>query len=227
LSRKEILLWDWPLRLFHWLLVIAVVGAYLTGELGGTLNVWHDYFGNLVLGLLVFRLIWGFTGSTYARFANFFPTYAKLRAYLQGRWHGLGHNPLGAISVLSILAVLLAIAVTGLFANDDIGYEGPFYPLVAKQFSDQSSGWHNRLVSLLIGLLVIHLGAIAYYWLIKKINLVQPMLTGKKKLAAEMDASSAAPMSQWRFLLSVLTAVLIIFLVRSKALLEYLSVLSH
>ena len=79
--------WDLPLRLFHWSTVIAVLVAVITGEYGGgALADWHGRAGALVMGLLLFRLIWGFTGTTHARFANFFPTPARLASYLKGEW---------------------------------------------------------------------------------------------------------------------------------------------
>ncbi|MCL2636423.1 MAG: cytochrome B, partial [Betaproteobacteria bacterium] len=88
MNSKRIRLWDLPTRLFHWLLVLAVAGAVICGQLGGGLIVWHGRLGLFIVGLLVFRLVWGVIGSTYARFAQFFPTPAKLRAYLKGEWRG-------------------------------------------------------------------------------------------------------------------------------------------
>ena len=126
-------IWDWPLRLFHWLLVLAVVGSFATGKLGGNLTDWHARLGGLVLGLLVFRLIWGFIGSTHARFANFFPTFSRLALYLRGEWQGVGHNPAGALAIFALLATLALLVATGLFANDDIGFEGPLFHLVDKE----------------------------------------------------------------------------------------------
>ena len=102
---RKILIWDLPTRLFHWLLVLAIVALVVTGKAGGSWMEWHGRLGLLVLGLLVFRLLWGVMGSTYARFAGFFPTPAKVAAYLRGQWHAPGHNPLGACSVLALLAV--------------------------------------------------------------------------------------------------------------------------
>lgn len=176
--------WDWPLRLFHWLLVIAVSGCYITGTLGGSLTDWHNRFGQLTLGLLIFRLLWGFFGGTHARFASFLPTPVGIRQYLRGEWQGLGHNPIGALAVFALLAVLLALVTTGLFANDDIVFEGPLYPLVDKALSDKLSVWHNWLSNPLLVIVGLHLAAMAFYRAVKGIDLVKPMLTGNKPAVA-------------------------------------------
>ena len=103
---KYVRVWDLPLRLFHWLLAAAVIAAMLTGQVGGNLMVWHGRLGILIAGLLGFRLAWGIVGSTHSRFASFVRGPAAIIAYLRGHWHGLGHNPLGALSVLGLLTVL-------------------------------------------------------------------------------------------------------------------------
>lgn len=176
----SIKVWDLPLRLFHWLLALSVLSVVVTGELGGNLIDWHGRIGVLVLGLLIFRFIWGFVGTTHARFASFFPTPAKITAYLKGQWQGIGHNPLGALSAIALLGVLAALVVTGLFANDDIAFQGPLFSLVDKSLSDKLSGLHARSFYALIVLIPLHLAAIVYYVRVKKHNLVVPMLTGDK-----------------------------------------------
>jgi cytochrome b len=176
----NIKVWDLPLRLYHWLMALAVLSAVITGELGGNLIDWHGRIGVLLLGLLVFRLVWGFIGSTHARFASFFPTPMRLAAYLKGQWQGIGHNPLGALSALALLGTLAALVLTGLFANDDIAFQGPLFSLVTKDFSDKLSGWHNLTFNALIVLVPLHLAAIMYYARVKKHNLLVPMLTGEK-----------------------------------------------
>ncbi|HXU92338.1 MAG TPA: cytochrome b/b6 domain-containing protein [Gallionella sp.] len=176
----EINVWDLPLRLFHWLLALAVAGAIITGEIGGNLIDWHGRIGVFIAGLLAFRIVWGFLGSTHARFASFFPTPARIAAYLKGQWQRPGHNPLGALSVFALLAALSLLVGLGLFANDDIAFNGPLSSLVDKDLSDKLSGWHARIFNgLLIGLVGLHLAAIAFYARVKKKNLVVPMLTGR------------------------------------------------
>ncbi len=177
---KKLLVWDLPLRLFHWTLVILVVAAAITATVGGNAMDWHGRIGVAIAGLLAFRVAWGFVGPTHARFASFVRGPGAIRAYLRGEWRGLGHNPLGALSVLGMLAALSAQVAAGLFANDDIAFNGPLHALVSKDTSDYLTGLHHKGVWL-VGLLVAtHLAAVAYYVRIKKDNLLRPMITGYK-----------------------------------------------
>lgn len=176
----RVLVWDLPTRLFHWLLVAAVGTAVVSGFIGGTAMTIHGQAGLTVAGLLTFRIVWGFVGSTHARFTSFVRGPAAIRAYLNGEWRGLGHNPLGAFSVLALLAAGLLQVGTGLFGNDDIAFNGPLYPLVSKETSDVLIGWHARTVWLLLTLVALHLAAIAFYARVRKDNLLKPMITGWK-----------------------------------------------
>lgn len=197
--------WDLPLRLFHWSLVAAVTGAIVTGEIGGEWIDWHGRFGLAVAGLVVFRLIWGFVGSVHARFASFFPTPGRILAYLKGGWQGVGHNPLGALSVLALLAVVAAQVGTGLFANDDIAFEGPFVQLVDKDFSDKLTGWHSRVFYGLAVLIGLHVASILFYAVVKKHNLVPAMVTGNARVPKAWSVAPAVA-GFWRFATSALLA---------------------
>jgi cytochrome b len=177
---RRVRVWDLPTRLFHWSLLALVVTAFVTQKIGGNAMVWHGRCGLAILGLLVFRMVWGIAGSTYARFTTFVRGPRAIRDYLAGRWQGLGHNPLGALSVLALLGVLALQASTGLFANDDIAFEGPLYPLIDKALSDGFTSIHKLLEPALIALVLAHVGAILFYAHVKKDNLVKPMLTGWK-----------------------------------------------
>ena len=181
MSDIRIWVWDLPTRIFHWTLVLAVVAAIISGQLGGNLIEVHGKIGLGVVGLVVFRLVWGFVGSTYARFVQFVPTPARIRAYLKGEWRGEGHNPLGALSVLGLLALLLCQLLTGLVANDDIAFRGPLFDLVGEALSNRLTGLHHKVGDLLIGLIVLHVAAIVFYVRFRKQNLVKPMLTGWKE----------------------------------------------
>ena len=172
--------WDLPIRLFHWLLVASITFAYVSGTLGGNLIDWHGRAGFFIVGLVVFRIVWGFIGTPTARFATFVRGPAAIRAYLRGEWRGLGHNPIGALSVLGLLALVGVQAATGLFTNDDIAYQGPLADIVGKDLSDNFHGWHAWLQNGLLALVVLHVGAIAFYLRVKKENLVKPMITGWK-----------------------------------------------
>lgn len=178
----EVRLWDLPLRLFHWLLALAVTGAMLSGQIGGNLMIWHGRLGILIAGLLGFRLAWGLVGSTHARFASFVRGPGAILAYLRGEWHGLGHNPLGALSVLGMLTALGLQTAGGLFGNDDIAFQGPLYPLVSKDTSDWLSGLHRKGFWLILLLVLTHLGAIVFYLRVRHDNLVRPMITGRKQV---------------------------------------------
>ncbi len=174
-------LWDLPTRIFHWALVLCIVGAFVSGQLGGNLIDVHGKIGIAVFGLIVFRLVWGLLGSTYARFAQFFPTPGKIKAYLRGEWQGEGHNPLGALSVFGLLGVVGLQAGTGLFSNDDIAFAGPLFDLVSKDLSNALSGIHHLVSKVLIALVVLHLVAIGFYGRVKKQKLILPMITGWKE----------------------------------------------
>lgn len=206
---RKIAVWDLPTRLFHWLLVLGFAAMLITGQLGGNLIEWHGTIGVLLCGLLAFRLAWGVVGSTYARFGQFFPTPGRMRRYLQGQWQGVGHNPLGALSVLALLGLLTLQLLSGLLANDDIAFTGPLYALVSADLSSRLTGLHKLLANLLIGLVVLHVLAIAFYARVKKHNLVKPMLTGQQEHpTAEPATGGRLPMLLLALAIGVLASVL-------------------
>lgn len=181
MNSTRIRLWDLPTRIFHWALVLGIAAAFVSGQLGGNLIDIHGKIGIVIVGLIVFRLVWGVLGSTYARFAQFFPTPAKIRAYLRGEWHGEGHNPLGAFSVFGLLSLVALQVGTGLFSNDDIAFVGPLFDLVSKDLSNRLTGIHQLLSNALLALVVLHVAAIGFYGRVKKQNLLMPMITGWKE----------------------------------------------
>lgn len=207
MNHKRIRLWDLPTRLFHWLLAVAVIVAVVSAQVGGNMIDWHGRSGLFIVGLVVFRLVWGVLGSTYARFLQFFPTPSRLRAYLRGEWRGEGHNPLGAIAVFALLGLLTVQATSGLFANDDIAFVGPLFALVSKALSNRLTGLHQQLSNLLIGLVVLHVAAIAFYGHVKKQKLIKPMLTGWK----EGEGKSASGGSWLGLIVALAMAVLAVY----------------
>ena len=211
--------WDLPLRAFHWLLVAAVVAAVITGQIGGNLIDWHALTGTLVLGLVVFRVLWGFIGSTYARFGQFLPRPAALWAYVTGHWRGVGHNPLGALSVLTIIVIVAIQVATGLFANDDIAFQGPLFDAVTKDFSDLMTTIHAIVFNVLLAFVGLHIGAIVYYARAKRDNLVIPMITGYKTVPADLVTSSR-PAGWLRMLIALILAVLVSWSVGSGWIVE-------
>lgn len=180
----RIKLWDLPTRSFHWLLASLISAALVSGYLGGGFIEWHGKIGLAIVGLIVFRLVWGLIGSTYARFANFFPTPSSIKAYLSGKWHGIGHNPLGAFSVFGLLLLIALQAGSGLFSNDDIAFQGPLANLINKDLSNAFTGAHKLMVYALLALILLHLAAIIFYQLVKKEDLVKPMIFGWKSIKA-------------------------------------------
>ena len=128
--KQQIRVWDAPLRIFHWLLALSVIVGLVTGWLGGSSWIgWHERTGLFIIGLLSFRLAWLVLGSTYARLSTLLGSLLSLPQYFAGQWRQLGHNPLGVLSVLAMLAMLSWQAVSGLFANDGSVYTGPLYRL--------------------------------------------------------------------------------------------------
>lgn len=194
-NKKHILLWDLPLRLFHWLLVLAITIASVTGFIGGNWMNLHAKAGLAILGLLGFRLAWGFVGTTYARFSNFFPSPGKIRLFFQGRWSTPGHNPLGAISVFALLLAVAAQAGSGLFSNNDIDFTGPLFSLVTEKTAAALTSFHKLSIYALLALIALHILAIFWYLRFKKQNLLTPMVTGWKEV--DEDARSAASKPNW------------------------------
>lgn len=194
--------WDGPTRLFHWTLVLLVVSSWISYEfaedIGDETLVWHRVNGLAVLILVVWRLLWGLFGSSTARFASFVRAPGAVLAYamsLLGRTsrHYLGHNPLGALMVLALLATVAVIGGFGLFATDDndlVG--GPLYRLVDETQSTAAARWHGLVFDyLLLPLAGLHITVNALYGLIRKEPLIRAMVTGRKPAGSYEDAPEA------------------------------------
>ena len=194
--------WDLPLRLFHWLLVLSVAGTIATGLVGGNWMGWHADLGVFVAGLLVFRLLWGLLGSTYARWNTIVSAPFAMGRYLRGEWRQPGHNPLGALSVLALIAVLIAQTVTGLLAYDDIALRGPLARLVDTETSLWLTDMHRQLKNLLMLLIVLHIVAIVAYQLRGK-KLVQAMLHGRDTEMAPEQAARGGSLAAFLFALAI------------------------
>ncbi|MBK1716393.1 cytochrome B [Thiocystis violacea] len=211
MEENRIKLWDLPTRLFHWLLVALVALAFATGLSGGNWMVWHGRIGLAILGLLAFRLAWGFIGSTYARFAKFVRGPGTILAYLRGHWQGVGHNPLGALSVLVLLGLLLFQSLSGLFATDDIAFKGPLQALVPTDTSDWLSGLHRQAIWLIGGLVSLHLGATLFHTWFHKNDLIRPMLNGyaSVKDSTAISATGGGPLA---FLMALAIAAVLVWI---------------
>lgn len=188
--------WDLPTRLFHWTLALAVIGLVITGKIGGAAITWHFRLGYVVMGLLVFRIVWGLVGGRWSRFASFVYAPGTVLRYLRGQsrddeHHEVGHNPLGAFSVFGLLGFLALQVATGLVADDEIANQGPLYSLVSGEVSSSATHWHKDYGQLvLIALVVLHVAAIVFYRVKKGRNLVRPMITGDKDLPVGTPASA-------------------------------------
>ena len=190
---KQVEVWDIGVRVFHWSLVLLMIGSFVTIKLGKL--EYHTWCGYSILTLLLFRILWGFVGGTYARFTTFVKGPAAVIAYFKGLSRGarettLGHNPMGALSVLAMLAAMLFQASSGLLTNsDDFSFEAALYKWVGKDLSDKITTLHRlneKVIFLLVGL---HLAAIAFYYFVKKHNLVKPMITGTTTAPADAPAT--------------------------------------
>ena len=178
--------WDLPLRLFHWLLVLCLTGSFITIKVGGSWTEWHLRFGYVALALILFRVLWGLIGPRYARFSSFLFPPGRVLAYLRNSAHAprtLGHSPLGALSVFALLAAVGVQAGAGLFTSDDISVEGPLARLVSNALVERASWLHHNNEWVILGLVGLHLGAILYYRVFKRQSLVLPMVVGDKRVA--------------------------------------------
>ena len=184
---NTVTVWDLPTRLFHWALLSAVVYSWLSVEVLEDMQQ-HFYSGYAVLTLLLWRLAWGFVGSRYSRFRRFFFPPRELLDYAKAFFcrtargtntRYLGHNPLGSLSALAIILVLLIQGSLGLFSTDDYFF-GPLAGLVGSDTMAQLTGLHLDNVNLIYVLLGLHLAAIIYYQVVKKESLTKAMVTGRK-----------------------------------------------
>jgi len=177
--QQRTLVWDLPVRLAHWLLALGVAGSFVTHYAGAAWFAWHRRFGYAVLLIVAFRLVWGFAGTRTARFVAFVRGPRAITAWLRsGSRPAPGHNPLGALNVVAMLAFILAQAVTGLFANDEIASAGPFYGWVSHELSNRLSRFHRANDTWLLVLIGLHLAAVGWYTFVRRQRILLGMITG-------------------------------------------------
>jgi cytochrome b len=191
--------WDWPVRVVHWAMAVLLVVLVTTANIGGNAMEWHIRAGETMLALVLFRVVWGFTGSRYARFASFLRGPGAVSRYarsLSRPPHDLhvGHNPLGGWMVIALLVALLFQAGTGLFSNDDVLAEGPLVRFISKDLSDTISGFHIKNAWVVVALASIHIAAVVYYLVALKENLIAPMFHGSKMVPATKVDGDETPM---------------------------------
>jgi cytochrome b len=204
--------WDPATRLFHWSLVLLVATSVYTGNVGGLREMdLHKLAGYAILTLVLFRLVWGVVGSRHSRFADFVRGPRAVIGYARSLAGAtpdrfVGHNPLGGWSVLAMLASLLLQAATGLFARDDILTQGPLAKYVSKETSRLLTAIHETNAVVLYVLIGVHLAAVLGYLLVKKENLIRPMLTGRKPATTAADIAGDAPFARSYAAVAILAA---------------------
>jgi cytochrome b len=194
-------IWDLPVRLIHWLLAGLIAFSWWSAH--NDHIDWHIWSGCAILTLLIFRLLWGFVGSSTARWSSFVRGPASIVAYLRGRWNGIGHTPLGGLSVVGIFFALAVQVGLGLVAEDEDGlYTGPLYRLVSIDTSDKARGLHERWFNVILGFIILHVAAIIFYRLRGK-RLTKPMITGRAALT-----TGAQPMRAGKWWAAVVCLVI-------------------
>ena len=192
---REVQVWDLPVRLFHWLLVLLVVFSFTTGKLGGNWLEWHFRSGYCILALVLFRVAWGLAGSQTARFTNFIHGPRRVLGYARSLLGGTpqfhaGHNPMGGLMVVLMLVLLLVQATTGLFADDDIATRGPLADKASDAIVSLFTRVHRININVILACVALHIGAALFYLLVKKDNLIKPMITGSKAVPDEHPVPS-------------------------------------
>ncbi len=183
-DQRPQLVWDLPLRLWHWALAVCLVGSWITAEAGFEWTTTHFYFGYCALALVLFRLGWGVIGTVHSRYRSFLASPRVVTDYLRapGATRFTGHNPVGGWASLVIVIVIGAQATSGLFISDDIFYAGPYNGVVSSDVADWLAGWHHRLFTVIQALVVVHLAAVSWYTWGRQQRLIQAMFHGKKTL---------------------------------------------
>ena len=210
-SRTRVRVWDVPTRVAHWSMALCVGFSWWTGE-SGRLE-WHRWSGYLLLGLVTFRVYWGFFGSETARFRGFVRGPRAVGDYLRGRWAPRpGHNPLGALSVLALLALLALQVGLGLFSVDVDGIEsGPLSAWVSFKAGRAAAHWHGVVFNVLQAFIALHVVAIGWYRIVRREKLLGAMLHGERELPGSWPQPARA--TALRFVVGVLLAGLLTWLV--------------
>ncbi len=207
--------WDLPTRLFHWLLALLIGAAWLSAELGRM--TLHHWIGYCIATLLLFRLAWGFVGPRYARFGSFVSGPRRVYCYLRDWARGAvpdtaGHTPPGGWMILLMLALLAAQVATGMVNSHDGLDAGPWYWAASRAVRDAANLWHPRLFDLLLVLVAVHVAAVLLYRLRPGIDLIRPMLTGRKRTDEPAIEGSRLP---WAALTAALAATAVWLIVRA------------
>lgn len=212
------LVWDLPLRIFHWVLVASFLASWITARIGTDAREIHMLLGYWMLGLIAFRLAWGVAGTRHSRFASFVPTPRALHTYVRDTLRGearetVGHNPVGSLMVLAMLGLLGLQAVSGLFIDDDVMHEGPYRRSVSRGVAEAFSGIHHTVVDIIVALVAVHVAAVAYYALYRRHRIVRAMWTGHKpaSVVARGEAITGSRVGLAVALVLVIAAIVYVF----------------
>jgi cytochrome b len=200
--------WDWPIRLFHWSLVALIAFSWWSAE--NHFTRWHLWSGYLVLFLLLFRILWGFFGSSTARFGTFIRGPRGVMNYLRSakQWRAVGHTPLGALSVVAMLGLLAAQVFFGLILIDEDGdWSGPLNRFVDFETGELAHDIHEALFNVLLGFIILHVAAILFYRLVRGKRLVGAMLRGTSSLPAGTEGMVRASGGRLLLCLAVAAAL--------------------
>lgn len=217
-SLNRVRVWDLPTRLFHWALVVCVIGQAITGTIGGNAMLWHFRLGYAVLALLLFRIIWGLVGGRWSRFGAFIYTPQSVINYLKGQGkpeQSVGHSPIGAGSVFAMLGFLLMQVGSGLLSDDEIAFAGPLTRFVSNATVSLATSYHKNIGKwVLLALVLLHLLAIIFY-LRRKNKLVSAMLHGDKELVMPAPPSRDDTVSRVSALLILAASAAVAYWVSS------------
>jgi len=207
-AAAKVPVWDLPVRLFHWTLAALILFSWWSAE-NHHLD-WHIWSGLAILTLLIFRLLWGLFGSSTARFANFVRGPGGVFAYLRnsGGSQGIGHSPLGALSVVALLLATAVQVGLGLVSTDEDGFnQGPLANIVSLDASDSARELHEVMFYVLLALIALHIAAILFYRIAHHKKLVGAMITGRTE--AEPGIEPMRPGRWWIALLCLVAALVV------------------
>ena len=200
------LVWDLPLRIFHWLFGLSIIAAWITAEWGE--EQIHMWIGYLILGLLIFRICWGVWGTRHSLFIHFIPRPKALIAYVKSMFSGtskesVGHNPLGSLMVVVMILMVGLQAGTGLFTEGEI-WAGPYASALDSSITNRLESLHHSNFDYILALIALHIAAVFFYLFKKKQNLIIPMILGRKDASLVPESEQIKSSRLWGALITLI-----------------------